>query len=188
MFYLFFEVSGVLGVVLVLMIGVNPERLSVGLRGCIYLVCGGFPTVFCVCWFVVDLGRGSVALLDLIKGGRVADGFWVLIMRGFLIKVPIYPVHKWLIDLYDEGSVRGSMVLGGVVSKIGVLGVYRRVRAFGVPRVGLYVVLVMVFLWGGLVCRVLCFRCYRVVRMVVYSSIVHMKVCVLGLLRGLNVG
>ena len=98
----------------------------------------------------------------------------------FLVKVPVYFVHLWLPKAHVEAPVRGSMVLAGVLLKLGVYGV---VRVFTFVR-GLfdfflgYIYFFVVL--GGIVVGFACFRQVDLKALVAYSSVCHMSFCLVG--------
>lgn len=94
-------------------------------------------------------------------------------MLAFLIKLPLFGVHAWLPKAHVEAPVVGSMVLAGVLLKLGGYGLLR-VAIFCPPNKGSLTVLTVLALVGALVCSLLCFRQHDLKSIVAYSSVVHM--------------
>lgn len=116
---------------------------------------------------------------------------WVLLalLAGFAVKVPLFPVHTWLPLAHTEAPTAGSVILAGVLLKLGTYGLYKfalpftpeAVVAFA-PAVGVLSVIGIVY--AGLVCWVQT----DVKKLVAYSSVSHLGFCVLGLMALNSVG
>jgi len=103
------------------------------------------------------------------------DGFWwAFLFLVFLVKLPVYGVHLWLPKAHVEAPVSGSMLLAGVLLKIGGYGFYRFTFLFPVSLIGSSGYFVSVGLVGGLFSCLLCLRQVDLKAFVAYSSICHM--------------
>ncbi len=109
---------------------------------------------------------------------------WVLLalLAGFAVKVPLFPVHTWLPLAHTEAPTAGSVLLAGVLLKLGTYGIFRFVLPFVPLAVAEYATLIAVIsiigiLYAGLICWVQT----DVKKLVAYSSVSHLGFCVLGL-------
>ncbi len=110
---------------------------------------------------------------------------WVLLalMAGFAVKIPLFPVHTWLPLAHTEAPTAGSVLLAGVLLKLGTYGLYR----FVLPMVPAAVVewaplLAVLSIIGILYAALICWVQTDVKKLVAYSSVSHLGFCVLGLL------
>ena len=127
----------------------------------------------------------TCANLPLHEQGLV---FWAL-MCGFAVKVPLFPVHTWLPLAHTEAPTAGSVILAGVLLKLGTYGLFR--FALGMcpaaaihyaPIVGVLAVIGIIY--AGLICWVQ----KDVKKLVAYSSVSHLGFCVLGLFALNSIG
>jgi NADH-quinone oxidoreductase subunit M len=114
----------------------------------------------------------------------VTEQAWVLLalLAGFAVKVPLFPVHTWLPLAHTEAPAAGSVVLAGVLLKLGTYGIYR----FVLPMVPEAVVeyaptIAVVSIIGILYAALICWVQDDLKRLVAYSSVSHLGFCVLGL-------
>ena len=95
---------------------------------------------------------------------------------GFGIKVPIFPFHGWLPDVHSEGSTYGSILLAGILLKLGIYGLLR----FGstILPYGILYLSPLIFLWtlvGCFTCSYNCLRQYDLKKIIAYSSVTHIN-------------
>ncbi len=122
----------------------------------------------------VALGGMSIATVKTIA-------FWAFVV-AFAIKVPVWPFHTWLPDAHTEAPTAGSMILAGVLLKLGAYGFLRLVLPFYPMQAQQYAwalafLAVMAIIFGA-------FGAYGQTdfkRLVAYSSVNHMGFVVLGI-------
>lgn len=107
--------------------------------------------------------------------------FWFFLL-AFLVKVPMFPFHTWLPDAHVEAPTAGSVILAGVLLKMGTYGILRFVLPLFPDVIGQFVVPVMILavvgiLYGGIVAAVQ----PDVKKLVAYSSVAHMGFVMLGI-------
>jgi NADH-quinone oxidoreductase subunit M len=114
----------------------------------------------------------------------VTEQSWVLLalLAGFAVKIPLFPVHTWLPLAHTEAPTAGSVVLAGVLLKLGTYGIY----LFVLPMVPLAVVLWaptigVLAVIGVLYAALICWVQDDVKKLIAYSSVSHLGFCVLGL-------
>jgi len=94
----------------------------------------------------------------------------------FLVKLPIYGVHSWLPKAHVEAPLSGSIVLAGVLLKLGIYGLVRFVSFSFLCFYSFGSYFLFVGLWGSLLSCLMCLRQVDVKSLVAYSSINHMSV------------
>lgn len=124
------------------------------------------------------------ALTDFASTLSSGEQFWVMLamLAGFAVKVPLFPVHTWLPLAHTEAPTAGSVVLAGVLLKLGTYGLFRFVLPMtpegvveAVPAIGALATIGVIY--GALICWVQ----EDVKKLVAYSSVSHLGFCVLGL-------
>jgi len=116
----------------------------------------------------MSLGQQSLVLLAL--------------MAGFAVKVPLFPVHTWLPLAHTEAPTAGSVILAGVLLKLGTFAILRFVVPFTPDAVMQWAWLIAIFAIVGIVyAGLICWVQRDVKKLVAYSSVSHLGFCVLGL-------
>lgn len=104
------------------------------------------------------------------------------LLAGFAVKVPLFPVHTWLPLAHTEAPTAGSVLLAGVLLKLGTYGIYR----FAIPMAPaafveyapmIAVLSIIGIVYAGLICWIQ----DDIKKLVAYSSVSHLGFCVLGL-------
>nr|YP_010180805.1 NADH dehydrogenase subunit 4 [Ixodes vespertilionis]QVD40498.1 NADH dehydrogenase subunit 4 [Ixodes vespertilionis] len=182
MFYFFFEAVLFPIIMLIFNWGNQPERLQAGTYMLMYTLLGSMPL------FVLMLLYGEVTLnylfLDFWLKGSMGVLF-ILMMLGFLVKVPMFFVHLWLPKAHVEAPIAGSMILAAVLLKLGVYGIYRFKSFFMFEMMEIGYILVVVSVLGGMNVGIMCLFQTDIKSLIAYSSICHMGV-VLGGTMNMN--
>jgi NADH-quinone oxidoreductase subunit M len=113
------------------------------------------------------------------------ERFWLLMafLAGFAVKVPLFPVHTWLPLAHTEAPTAGSVILAGVLLKLGTYGLLKLALPIASPdAIGLFApyigtLCVIGVIYGALVAWVQ----QDIKKLVAYSSVSHLGFCVLGL-------
>nr|YP_010254112.1 NADH dehydrogenase subunit 4 [Scaphidium formosanum]QTZ18653.1 NADH dehydrogenase subunit 4 [Scaphidium formosanum] len=171
LFYLFFEMSLIPTVILIMGWGYQPERIQAGFYLLFYTIFASLPMMISI--FYIYLNFYS---LDFLMMTYSLNNFWMFLFMSmvFFMKMPMFFVHLWLPKAHVEAPVSGSMILAGVMLKLGGYGLMRFLILF--MNVGMYInsVLIGVSLFGGFVISLICIRQMDMKSLVAYSSVVHM--------------
>jgi NADH-quinone oxidoreductase subunit M len=189
LFFLFFEASLVPMFFLIGVWGSGERRLYAAVKFYIYTAAGSLLMLAGIIALWVYFGTFDYVTIFnalLADPGKLTaeQGFWLFLAFAvaFCIKVPLFPVHTWLPDAHTEAPTAGSVILAGVLLKMGTYGLMRfnfalfpdATRRFA----WVFVVLAVVgIIYGALVAMVQ----PDVKRLVAYSSVSHMGFVVLGM-------
>ncbi|WP_041625581.1 NADH-quinone oxidoreductase subunit M [Stackebrandtia nassauensis] len=167
----------------------GPKRQHAALKFALYTLLGSLLLLAGI--FVVGGTSGTGDLVALTEGAaaKLPAGTqllaFALLTLGFAVKAPLWPLHTWLPDAHTEAPTVGSVILAGVLLKMGTYGMVR--VSLGVAPDGaaqaapvLGVLAVAAILIGGLVCLAQT----ELKRLIAYSSVGHMGFVVLGIATG----
>nr|QIT06551.1 NADH dehydrogenase subunit 4 [Ptenothrix huangshanensis] len=182
MFYFFFECSLIPTLLMIMGWGYQPERLQASVYFLFYTLFGSLPLLLIM--FLIYLNEGIfnfLMLSFLCFSSFEIFIFSLCIFSAFLIKMPMYLFHLWLPKAHVEAPVAGSMVLAGILLKLGGYGICRvMLMTETILKVlGYYIVslsLVSMFYIGLQCCRLNDLKA-----LVAYSSVAHMGMVLAGL-------
>ena len=189
-FYICFEFTLV---PLYFLIGIygGPKRLKAAKVFFLYTFTGSmltFAGVLYVAWWHAHLQGGwTFEIARLIQtAGTMSNSqqMWVLLamLAGFAVKVPLFPVHTWLPLAHTEAPTSGSVVLAGVLLKLGTYAIL----TLAIPMapdavVQLTPVIGVLAVIGILYTALICWVQKDIKRLIAYSSVSHLGFCVLGM-------
>nr|YP_010834651.1 NADH dehydrogenase subunit 4 [Coryphella verrucosa]WFQ82019.1 NADH dehydrogenase subunit 4 [Coryphella verrucosa] len=179
-FYIFFEISLIPTLVLIIGWGYQPERLQAGSYMMMYTVSASLPLLVVLLFYGSKVGSMEFILMSICSSSLT--GFVLLgVLGAFLVKLPMYGVHLWLPKAHVEAPLAGSMILAGILLKLGGFGIYQMKYGLSLSLDSLSMVIVSLSLWGGLLASLMCMRQMDVKSFVAYSSVGHMSIVVAGL-------
>jgi NADH-ubiquinone oxidoreductase chain 4 len=108
--------------------------------------------------------------------------FYFTIIFAFLVKIPMFLVHLWLPKAHVEAPVSGSMILAGVLLKLGGYGLIRVFPFLLLMGLNYNFIFVSISLVGGFLIRLVCLRQIDIKALIAYSSVAHIGIVLRGLL------
>jgi len=181
LFYLFFEASLIPTLLLILGWGYQPERIQAGIYLLFYTLLASLPLLVGIFYIYRSLGTLFLPILGKFKI-RGSGLFYLVIVFAFLVKIPIFLVHLWLPKAHVEAPVRGSMILAGVLLKLGGYGLLRVINILSILGLKFNFIWVGISLIGGCLVRFICLRQTDLKALVAYSSVAHIGLVLGGLI------
>ena len=191
--FVFYELSLVPAFLLIRSAGTK-EATTAALRFFIYTLLGGLAML--VGFLAIQIAAGTFDLIKLGEMGASLDGklaatfgwpsagllVFCCIFLGLAVKVPVVPFHTWLPDAYSEAPSSVTMLLTGLMSKMGVYGILRllvplfpqRMQELATPLLWLALATIIFSAFAALAQTDL-------KRIFAYSSVNHLGYCLLGI-------
>jgi len=181
-FYVRFEASLIPTLVLILGWGYQPERIQAGTYFIFYTMFASLPLLVSIITVYYHLGRTSIYLNNFIIDIGVIGHIWYLVtVFAFIVKLPIFLVHLWLPKAHVEAPVAGSIILAGVLLKLGGYGLVRVLPIFSHINKNISWIWIRVSLVGGTIVRIMCLRQVDIKALIAYSSVAHIGLVLCGL-------
>nr|ADZ47922.1 NADH dehydrogenase subunit 4 [Xenophyes cascus] len=179
MFYIFFEGSLVPMLILIFGWGSQPERLISVLYLLMYTVLASLPLLFLI-FSLYGYSYSTVYFFP--QSGEVNFIVFSGFIMGFLVKMPLFGFHLWLLRAHVEAPVSGSMLLAGVLLKLGGYGMIRMLSLIGFMDKAYSLVYFVLGVGGSIVIGCLCLVQVDTKLLIAYSSVAHMGLVVGGIL------
>ncbi|AIH04334.1 NADH-quinone oxidoreductase subunit M [Thermodesulfobacterium commune] len=182
LFYVFWEAM-LIPMYLIIGIWGGPRRIYSTLKFFLYTFFGSVFMLIAIIYLFLKFGTFDYTkLLGVPLGGLTEKLLFLGFALAFAIKIPMWPVHTWLPDAHTEAPTAGSVILAGILIKLGAYGFLR----FGLPMFPhaaqefaplLLLLSVIAIIYGGLACLAQ----DDLKRLIAYSSVSHMGFVTLGI-------
>nr|ALO77157.1 NADH deshydrogenase subunit 4 [Anaspis sp. ANA02] len=179
-FYLFFEFSLIPTLILIMGWGYQPERLQAGVYLLFYTLFASLPMMISI-FFLYSL-INSLEFYFLGMNTNFEFLMYFCINMVFFIKIPMFFVHLWLPKAHVEAPVAGSMILAGIMLKLGGYGLMRMMILFLLVGLNLNLFIISLSLIGGFIISLICLRQSDMKSLIAYSSVAHMGLALGGVL------
>ena len=182
LFYMFFE-AGLIPMFLIIGIWGGANRIYASYKFFLYTLLGSLLMLIAMMYMTITAGTTSIPELmayDFPAG--VQTWLWLAFFASFAVKMPMWPVHTWLPDAHVQAPTAGSVILAGVLLKLGGYGFLR----FSLPMFP-EASAQLIWLVFGLSCiAVVVTSLIALVqsdmkKLIAYSSVAHMAIVTLGL-------
>jgi len=189
LFYFFFE-FGLVPMFLIIGIWGGKRRIYAAFKFFLYTLLGSVLMLAAILAMIGISGTSSIPELMTYKFDPMLQTWlWLAFFASFAVKMPMWPVHTWLPDAHVEAPTAGSVILAGILLKLGGYGFMR----FSLPMFPqasevwaplVFALSVVAIIYTSLVA----FRQTDIKKLIAYSSVAHMGFVTMGIFSGNTVG
>ena len=182
LFYIMFE-AGLIPMYLIIGIWGGADRIYASYKFFLYTLLGSVLMLIAMLWMVNEAGTTDIpTLMQYDFDPHVQTWLWLAFFASFAVKMPMWPVHTWLPDAHVQAPTAGSVILAGVLLKMGGYGFLR----FSLP---MFPEASAQFAWlvfwlsmiAVVVTSLIALVQSDMKKLIAYSSVAHMAIVTVGL-------
>ena len=183
LFYIFFE-AGLIPMYLIIGVWGGANRIYASYKFFLYTLLGSVLMLIAMLWMAQQAGTTDIpTLMQFDFSPEAQTWLWIAFFASFAVKMPMWPVHTWLPDAHVQAPTAGSVILAGVLLKMGGYGFIRFLLPMFPEGTAHWFWLVMglsmiAIVYASLVALVQS----DMKKLIAYSSVAHMAFVTIGLL------
>ena len=189
LFYVFFE-AGLIPMFIIIGVWGGIDRIYASFKFFLYTLLGSLFMLAAVVYMYLAAGTSDIVQLEQFEFAKSAQTWlWLAFFASFAVKLPMWPVHTWLPDAHVQAPTAGSVILAGILLKMGGYGFLR----FSLPMFPdasvlfqpfVFTISVIAIVYASLVA----WRQTDMKKLIAYSSVAHMGFVTLGIFSFTEIG
>lgn len=189
LFYVFFE-AGLIPMFIIIGVWGGQDRIYASFKFFLYTLLGSLFMLAAVVYMYLTAGTSDIIALETFDFDPGAQTWlWLAFFASFAVKLPMWPVHTWLPDAHVQAPTAGSVLLAGILLKLGGYGFLR----FSLPMFPdasvafqpfVFTLSVIAIVYASLVA----WRQTDMKKLIAYSSVAHMGFVTLGIFSFTEIG
>ncbi len=182
LFYIMFE-AGLIPMYLIIGIWGGQDRIYASYKFFLYTLFGSVLMLIAMMWMVNEAGTTDVPTLMAYNfDPKVQTWLWLAFFASFAVKMPMWPVHTWLPDAHVQAPTAGSVILAGVLLKMGGYGFIRFSLPMFPEASAQFAPLVFALsMIAVVVTSLIALVQHDMKKLIAYSSVAHMAIVTIGL-------
>ncbi len=182
LFYFFFE-AGLIPMFIIISVWGGVDKIYASYKFFLYTLLGSLFMLAAVVYMYIQAGTSDIQVLEQFEFSESAQTWlWLAFAASFAVKLPMWPVHTWLPDAHVQAPTAGSVILAGVLLKMGGYGFLR----FSLPMFPDASQFFQPYMFGLAVIAIVytslvAFRQTDMKKLIAYSSVAHMGFVTLGI-------
>lgn len=183
LFYIYFEAILIPMFLVILIWGSRKRKIHASFLFFFFTLVGSLFMILGILWLYLYVGELNIQILQYIILSKEHQlVLWFLFFVAFAVKVPIYPVHSWLPEAHVEAPTGGSIILAGVLLKLGLYGMLRiLLPLFPVANIYYTPLVVTLSFISVIFISIIILQQIDLKKIIAYSSIAHMNFAVIGI-------
>jgi proton-translocating NADH-quinone oxidoreductase chain M len=182
-FFVFFELIVIPMFLLIGIWGSRNRKITASYQLFIYTLFGSIFVFICI--FDILLNKGNLSFDFFLHSYYLESRqffIWILLFLGFSVKIPIVPLHLWLPEAHVEAPTPGSVILAGILLKLGTYAILRfLLGSFTIVCYDLIFFVLIIALFSLTQSSIVALCQIDIKKIIAYSSVAHMNYSLLGL-------